>query len=248
MILAAGFGSRLGAHTERRHKCLVEVAGQTILSRCLHTLADAGISEACVIVGHLGDQVRAAARELSHRLELSFVENDRVATTGTAYSLSCGLSTVDAARDLLIVEADVVFSREALDRLLETPEANATLVAPFLPPISGSAVLSREDGMVRDWLHATHQDDDFPRHSARKTVNLTRISANDLAALRLAIDRSLAHSLRAPLEYAMRRLVRDEGVLIRATDVGDARWYEVDDARDLSIAKELFSRPVARLA
>src|SRR5215831_6321316 len=114
VILAAGFGSRLGAHTANRHKCLVEVAGMTILARCLHTLADAGIRDACVVVGHLGHQVRAAAEALKDRLRLSFAENERVAATGTAYSLMRGLPDGDTTRDLLIVEADVVFSRQAL--------------------------------------------------------------------------------------------------------------------------------------
>lgn len=54
VILAAGKGSRLGKLTQEKPKCLVEVGGETILSRQLHTLKACGATDISVVSGHFG--------------------------------------------------------------------------------------------------------------------------------------------------------------------------------------------------
>jgi L-glutamine-phosphate cytidylyltransferase len=66
VILAAGRGSRLGRHTDDRPKCLVEVAGRTLLDRHLATLAEAGIAEIAVVTGYQAARVKAQAPATFH--------------------------------------------------------------------------------------------------------------------------------------------------------------------------------------
>jgi choline kinase len=60
IILSAGQGSRLGALTHDRPKCLIEFAGRTLLDRQLDTLAASGIQQAVVVTGFRDDQIEAA--------------------------------------------------------------------------------------------------------------------------------------------------------------------------------------------
>ncbi len=61
LIPAAGEGVRAYPKTTRLPKVLLEVAGKSLLARNLEILRDQiGVREVVVIVGHLGDQVRAA--------------------------------------------------------------------------------------------------------------------------------------------------------------------------------------------
>ena len=241
IILAAGFGSRLGSYTEERHKCLVPVGGRPLLARTLDTLRDAGLREVCLVIGHLGAQIRSFTTAWAGSLDLAFVENPDVASTGTAYSLSLGLGAQDGARDVLIVEADVAFSPEALKSVLNDGHRSSTLVAAFEDGITGSAVECHADGHVRDWLHASHQGPDFDPARAYKTVNLTRVGAAEHGRLRSAVKSSIAERANAPLEYAMRKLVVDGEARIYAAQVGDARWFEVDTEEDLARANRIFN-------
>mgnify|MGYP003976812269 FL=1 len=45
IILAAGQGTRLAPHTDDRPKCLVELSGQTLLSRQLSVLTALGVED-----------------------------------------------------------------------------------------------------------------------------------------------------------------------------------------------------------
>lgn len=92
IILAAGLGSRLesGGNVP---KPLRRVSGVPMLVTILKTLASQGVREAVVVVGHRGDEIRAALREYDAELGLAtrFVEN-------TAYTRSNGLSLVSAEK------------------------------------------------------------------------------------------------------------------------------------------------------
>jgi choline kinase len=60
IILSAGQGSRLGALTHDRPKCLIDFAGRTLLDRQLDTLVASGIQQAVVVTGFRDDQIEAA--------------------------------------------------------------------------------------------------------------------------------------------------------------------------------------------
>jgi len=59
LILAAGRGRRLDPHTRVRPKPLIYVAGRPILAHLLDALRPLGVTDAAVVVGYLGDQIRA---------------------------------------------------------------------------------------------------------------------------------------------------------------------------------------------
>ncbi len=125
VILAAGAARRLAPLTDKTQKCLLSVGGRPILAHMLDTLQRAGIREAALVVGHCADQVRAAALKASRGMRVRVIENPDYAK-GSLLSLY-------AARDILrdsslIMDADVVFPREFLRRLLTAPAPSALLV------------------------------------------------------------------------------------------------------------------------
>lgn len=59
MILAAGFGTRMGALTRDRPKPLLPVAGRALIDHALDIAAEAGIRRVVVNLHYRGDQIRA---------------------------------------------------------------------------------------------------------------------------------------------------------------------------------------------
>jgi NDP-sugar pyrophosphorylase family protein len=59
MVLAAGLGTRLGALTANKPKCLMPVGGHTLISLVLSRLKAAGVQTAVVNLFHCADAVRA---------------------------------------------------------------------------------------------------------------------------------------------------------------------------------------------
>jgi L-glutamine-phosphate cytidylyltransferase len=69
IIVAAGRGSRLGEKTEEIPKCMVKVAGRSILHHQLSALSAAGVDDVVVVRGYRGDLIGGDGQTLR------FVEN-----------------------------------------------------------------------------------------------------------------------------------------------------------------------------
>jgi choline kinase len=126
VILAAGVARRLAPLTDHTQKSLLPVAGRAILARMLEALHAVGVRRAVLIVGHCADQVRALVASAPPGMTVECVHNP-------AYQKGSVLSLL-TARDVilrestLIMDADVVFPREFLRRLVASPASNALLI------------------------------------------------------------------------------------------------------------------------
>src|SRR5262245_61742947 len=125
VILVAGRAQRLAPLTDKTHKALLPVGGRPILAWMLDALHAAGVRRAVLVVGHCADQVAAEAARTPRDLAIDLVHNPDYAK-GSALSLYAARAALGGPS--LIMDADVVFPREFLVRLLDAREPNAFLI------------------------------------------------------------------------------------------------------------------------
>src|SRR4029077_8849503 len=77
VILAAGVGKRLLGTSGGKPKCLIEIAGRSLLLRLLDGLAAAGVREAVVVTGFGDDLVRAVLSAGVRGIDVRCVTNTR---------------------------------------------------------------------------------------------------------------------------------------------------------------------------
>ncbi len=83
MVFAAGFGSRLKAITETLPKCLVEVAGKTMLEHVVDRLKVAGVSEIVINLHYRGEQIRSyVTSRNSFGITVHFSDESEILGTG----------------------------------------------------------------------------------------------------------------------------------------------------------------------
>ena len=125
IILAAGVARRLAPLTDKTHKALLPVGGRPVLARMLLALADSGIRETTIVVGHCADQVRALAGKRLGRMAIRYIDNPAY-TKGSVLSLYAAREQL--TEPALVMDADVLFPREFLRRLLAVPAPSAVLI------------------------------------------------------------------------------------------------------------------------
>jgi len=105
MILAAGFGTRLGPVTDSVPKPLFTVAGQPLLDRTIRILQRAGCEAICVNTHHLGSRIREFLEEQDYGPGLRVVHEPEILGTGGALK-----NVADFWRDgpLLVINGDIV--------------------------------------------------------------------------------------------------------------------------------------------
>jgi len=127
IILSAGRGTRLGQLTETQPKCLLPVHGdQSLLENQLHTLAAAGVSEVCVVVGHGAEYVEAKLRDLRvPRMNVRTLYNPFFDSSDNL--MSCFLARDEMKQGFILLNGDTLFEPRVVERLLASPPASLTL-------------------------------------------------------------------------------------------------------------------------
>lgn len=241
IILAAGMGNRLSPLTDKLPKCLVLVNGVPILVNALTHLADSGINEVVIVVGHLSEKIRQRIGNYFRGMKITYVESDRYATTNNIYSL--WLAREHLTEDVLLLEADVYFERELLDRLLNARGENQAAVVRHQSGMSGSVVRIDDDASITNIIESKNQGPDFEYENTFKTINIYRLSGNFsrncfLPRLNSAIELGDVNNY---YESVLSELCAQDGPAVTAVHCDDVRWIEIDCPEDLAAANYLFA-------
>ena len=117
MILNSGLGTRMGVLTSEHPKCMTEVSPkETILSRQLQQIVDAGIKEVVMTTGPFDAVLVNYCESLDLPLHYTFIRNPIYAETNYIYSIYCAREYLDD--DIVLMHGDLVFENEVFDKLM----------------------------------------------------------------------------------------------------------------------------------
>ncbi|NMA84523.1 MAG: phosphocholine cytidylyltransferase family protein [Epulopiscium sp.] len=148
LILNSGLGSRMGALTENKHKSMVEIQeGLTLITYQLRTLSQMGITDIVMTTGHMKDQLIHHIRdEFSDKLNISFVNNPKYATTNYIYSIYLALQ--ELKEDLFLFHGDLYFDKSVITDLMES-EQSVVVVDTTLPLPEKDFKAEVQDGSIK---------------------------------------------------------------------------------------------------
>ena len=145
LIMAGGFGKRLGKLTRDRPKPLVTVGDKPILDHVLTLLETADVEEIYISVHHMAEQIERFVGKRENRSNIHLVEESKKLGTAGALGL-----LPPSSHPVLIFNADVVSSTDLLALHLhhERRMHDATIaVAKYDVPIPYGVVRQNDDGL-----------------------------------------------------------------------------------------------------
>ncbi len=242
VILAAGFGNRMKPLTNTNHKTLLDVCGETILGRIINSLEQESITEIYIITGYREKQIKEFINLNFPHLNISYIHNPRFRETNNIYSLALALENINMKKDLVLIESDLIYKKEVLNKLLKSDFPNAALVSKYSTGMDGTVVgiaNKHITGVFPPHLHT----DEFDFSDKYKTLNIYKFSKDFcngdfrkfLTFYSSMIDESCYYELILGIVIYMNRIT------IGAVNVDILDWAEVDDPNDLSSAEFLFN-------
>jgi choline kinase len=123
VILAAGIASRLRPLTNNTPKCLLKIGERCLLARTFDALIENGINEFVVVTGYHQEQIVSFLQAHYPNINITFVYNERYASTNNIYSLWLSRSWVDG-QDILLLDSDILFSPQVLTAVLHNSQEN----------------------------------------------------------------------------------------------------------------------------
>ena len=241
IMLAAGMGRRLGKYTGENTKCLLPVAGRTLLERAVDALKAAGIGKLVIVVGYRAGNLKKFAAERIRGIEIEYVENADYATTNNIYSLWLAREQL-AADDTILMESDLIYEPGVIRALVEHPAPDAATVARYEQWMDGTVTLLDEHDRIVEFVEKKN----FAFNRAGeyyKTVNIYKFSRKFTQGHYLPFLEAYirAYGQNEYYELVLKAIAHLAHSGLQAFKLAGQKWYEIDDAQDLDIAEALFA-------
>ncbi len=226
LILAAGNGSRIASVSGGVPKPLVRLRGIPLLEHVMTSCQEAGITRFVIVVGYRADLIRRwfAQRPLDG-ISVTLIENPE-------YDKANGVSAL-AARDelhnpFLLLMSDHIFEPNTVKGLAQQPLADDEVIL----------AVDHNVDRVFDLDDATKV-----KCEADHIVDIGKDLARDTGMF--LCSPALFHRLESAkrdgscsLSDGMHQLAREQK--LRAFDIGDAQWQDVDSPEALAHAESIF--------
>jgi choline kinase len=233
IICAAGRGVRLGANVP---KILLEFGGRTLLEWHALRLAEVGLTQVVLVTGYLREQIARVLPEIGgrHGMNIRELVNERF-EEGSVLSVAAALPEIEAAREpILLMDADVLYPAEILERLIHSDHPTALLLDreystkdddPVLVPVTNG----RPFEFRKQWTGQA----DFVGES----IGFFKIAPDDLPML---IEETRARSAGSEVRDAYDDVLRAMVLVDRFgfEDVTGVPWTEIDFPEDVARARD----------
>jgi choline kinase len=255
ILIAAGRGKRLGAHTDEIPKCMVEVAGRPIFGWVWQALTAVGVNQLVVIRGYRPDVMETFITGVVGGGNVTFVDNAEWQTNNVLLSLACARTHLDGPAYVLY--SDIVFSPGvARAAAASTAEIGLVIDRDFRSIYVGRTEHPLDEGEVADLM----PDGSVARVGKRalppedaigEFIGLVRLGTRGMATVARTLDQ-LTHRFAGKDDAPFQRAARyrnayltdllqdliDAGIRVDPILI-DGQWREIDTSQDLDRARML---------
>jgi choline kinase len=230
LILAAGNGSRIASVSGGAPKPLVPLRGIPLLEHVITSCQEAGITRFVIVVGYRADQIRRWFAERSlEGISVTLVEN-------LEYHKANGVSALAAKSELhnpfLLLMSDHIFEPRTAKALAQQPLADDEVILAVDYNVDGVFDLDDATKVKCEADHIVDIGKDLAHYDALDT---------GMFLCSPALFQRLESAKRdgnCSLSDGMRQLAREQK--LRAFDIGDAHWQDVDSPEALAYAEDIF--------
>jgi histidinol-phosphate/aromatic aminotransferase/cobyric acid decarboxylase-like protein len=242
LILAAGMGRRLKELTKDSTKCMVKVNGKTLIERMLFQLDRLDLTEIIIVVGYKAERLISFVKDFNVKTQITFVTNDVYEQTNNIYSLYLARNYL-INDDTLLLESDLIFSDDVLNKIMNSSYPNLSLVAKYENWMDGTVVTIDDNNNITSFVNK--KEFNF-KHTEQyyKTVNIYKFSKHFSKSYYVPFLEAYieAQGHNAYYEQVLKVINTIEKSQMKATILENEEWYEIDDTQDLDIAESIFSK------
>jgi choline kinase len=230
ILLCAGVGSRLRPFTDDRPKCLVPIAGTTMLELSLSALARSKVvSRVVIVTGYRAEMVRAVAER--SELPVRFAHSDEYASTQNVVSLAAGLREREPGERWMKLDGDLIVDPAIVRELAGAPARVAVDTSVRVGAEEMKVLVDR--GRITAFGKGL-----APKRCAGESIGVEAFS--DAGAERVAA------AIHTAVERGRTQLYYEDvyndvlaSVAFEPLAVDGSSWIEVDDLEDLARAETL---------
>lgn len=238
LILNSGLGSRMGVLTSDHPKCMTDISSrETILSRQLRIIKEAGIREVVITTGYYDGVLVDYCESLELPLHYTFVKNPIYDQTNYIYSIYCARNYLDD--DIILMHGDLVFENEVFEKVLASKTSCMTVSSTLPLPEKDFKAQVKDGKVIRVGVDLFNES-----MAAQALYKLNKDDWN--VWLNKIVEFCECGNSKVYAENALNEL--NGAVNVTALDVENLLCSEIDNPEDLAVVssklKEIENRTV----
>lgn len=252
LMLAAGMGKRLGKYTAGNTKCMLKIGDKTLIERACEALYNADITDFSIVIGYKGDNLKKFLEEdcqnpIVKKMNFTFIDNSIYDKTNNIYSLFLAKNEL-LKDDTILLESDLIYDYDIIKRIVNSKNENVVSVAKYSQWMDGTVIKIGDENNITEFI----EKKDFKFDEIKeyyKTVNIYKFS-KEFSTKEFVpfLDAYIkAYGENEYYELVLKIIAHLSRSKLKALDVSDLKWYEIDDAQDYDITNCLFSSGIEKL-
>ena len=236
MVLAAGFGTRLGEITRNTPKCLVNVAGKPILERVVAHLRTNGVTSLAINTHYLAEQVEefVVKNEVFQGLEVKIFRENPI--LGTGGGLKNAAQFLSENTDYFLVHNADIYEEFNLDSLVVSHKnSNALATLAVLDKQTDRCVLVDNENR---WQCRWQESSGIPLPAGLKPFTFSGVQCVSAKVFQYMDDFEGEFEIFPVYSKAL-----EQGEIIKVKHMGQVYYVDVGTPRDLEALCKRFTEP-----
>ncbi|NKB37240.1 MAG: NTP transferase domain-containing protein [Gammaproteobacteria bacterium] len=236
IILSAGQGRRLLPLTENCPKCMLEIAGKSVLQWQLDALLACNVTEISIITGFHSEQVENLLdSNYADKPQIGFVFNPFFNVSDNL--ASCWLARQEMNEDFLLINGDTVYETSLLEHVLKSESAPVTLTIDFKEKYDEDDMkVTLEDRQVKGVSKILS-----PEQTHAESIGMLYFRGDGPRQFRNSVENAMRKpsGLKSWFLSVVDAMARDGKVT--SCSISGHRWAEIDFIHDLESAQEILA-------
>ena len=233
IILAAGLSKRLRPITDYAPKCLLKIAGKTLLEMTINNILKNGIKDFVMVTGYREDMIKGFVSKNYPDLNIAYITNSDYENNNNSYSLWMTKDYINGPSILL--DSDILFDYRIISKLLESPHSDCLAVN------TNHSLGEEEIKVIIDSANKIqHIGKDLnPANSYGESIGIEKFSPDFFKELGEVLERKIVRENNVNEFYeASFQELYDKGNAMYAVDVSEYKSLEIDFPEDLIRAEK----------
>ncbi len=232
VILAAGFGSRLGVHKGDGPKPLIRIGGKALIDHTLKILRNNGVRDVIIVTGYKSKKIKEYLKG-KYPLNIDFVHNSEYDSTNNIYSLYLAKDSL-SGDDFHIINCDVLFHERIFQNLHISKKEGLILSVDLRERLNEEDMKVVIVGGRVVWISKGIP----PAEASGEYIGLAKVTDDSFKQLFRSIRQVMKHKgTEVFYEEAFQHMIDSESPVTYESTRG-LPWIEIDTAEDLKIARE----------
>lgn len=240
LILAAGMGTRLGEYTKDKPKCMVEINNKTLIETQVESLIRNGINKIIIACGYKKEKIIEHLADKYKECEFIFIENNKYESTNNIYTLYLAKEYLKQD-DTILLESDLILQDDIIKNVIKSNGTDVIAVSKYKNWMDGTCV-TIDNNMRLNKIYTKQYFDEDKTDQYYKTINIYKLSKTFCQEKYIPNLENYIHQGKTSNYYEEVFKELEDEAKMNVEIFDKEKWYEIDTAYDLDVAKSLFEK------